>query len=62
MSWLQDLPIQRKLTLVILLTCSVVLLLACGMLALYQVIDFRHNMVSDTKVLPTCWRKTRRRR
>jgi signal transduction histidine kinase/ActR/RegA family two-component response regulator/HAMP domain-containing protein len=51
MNWLRDLPIRRKLTLVILLTCSMVLLLACGVLAVYQVIDFRQNMVRDTTVL-----------
>jgi len=51
MSWLQDLPIRRKLTLVILLTCSVVLLLACGVLALYQVLDFREGMVRNTTTL-----------
>lgn len=51
MSWLQDLPIRRKLTLVILLTCSLVLLLACGVLAVYQVLDFRQNMARDTTVL-----------
>jgi len=51
MSWLQDLPLRRKLTLVILLTCSVVLLLACGVLAVYQVLDFRRGMVRDTTVL-----------
>jgi len=51
MNWLRDLPIRRKLTLVILLTCSMVLLLACGILALYQVLDFRQNMVQDTKAL-----------
>jgi signal transduction histidine kinase/ActR/RegA family two-component response regulator/HAMP domain-containing protein len=51
MNWLRDLPIRRKLTLVILLTCSLVLLLACGVLALYQVINFRQGMVRDTTVL-----------
>ena len=51
MSWLRDLPIKRKLTLVILMTCSVVLLLACGVLALYQVLEFSKNMVRDTTVL-----------
>lgn len=49
--WLNDLPIQRKLTLVILLTCSVVLLLACGLLAGYQTYNFRQNMVRSTTVL-----------
>ena len=51
MNWLRDLPIRRKLTLVILLTCSVVLLLACGVLALYQVVDYRQGMVRDTTAL-----------
>jgi signal transduction histidine kinase/ActR/RegA family two-component response regulator/HAMP domain-containing protein len=51
MNWLRDLPIRRKLTLVILLTCSVVLLLACMVLALYQVLDFRQGMVRDTTAL-----------
>ncbi len=51
MNWLRDLPIRRKLTLVIVLTCSMVLLLACGVLATYEVINFRQNMVRDTSVL-----------
>jgi signal transduction histidine kinase/ActR/RegA family two-component response regulator/HAMP domain-containing protein len=51
MNWLRDLPIRRKLTLVILLTCSAVLLLACVVLAVYQVLNFRQGMVRDTTVL-----------
>jgi signal transduction histidine kinase/ActR/RegA family two-component response regulator/HAMP domain-containing protein len=51
MNWLRDLPLKRKLTLVILLTCSCVLLLACGVLATYQLFDFRQNLVHDTTVL-----------
>jgi len=51
MNWLRDLPIQRKLTLVILLTCSVVLFLACGMLGVYQIFDSRKAVVRDTTVL-----------
>src|SRR5258708_16763578 len=51
MSWLQDMPVKRKLTLVILLTCSVALLLACGILAAYQVFDFRRAMVRNMDVL-----------
>ena len=51
MNWLRDLPIRRKLTLVILLSCLLVLLLACGVLATYQVLDFRQSMVRDTTVL-----------
>ncbi|MDB6019023.1 MAG: hybrid sensor histidine kinase/response regulator [Pedosphaera sp.] len=51
MSWFQNLPIKRKLTLVILLTCSVVLLLACGILAAYELFDFRRIMVRDMTAL-----------
>lgn len=51
MKWLQDLPLKRKLTMVILLTCSTVLLLACGVLAAYQLFDFRQTMVRNTTVL-----------
>lgn len=51
MNWLRDLPLKRKLTLVILLTCSCVLLVACGVLATYQLFDFRQNLVHDTTVL-----------
>jgi signal transduction histidine kinase/ActR/RegA family two-component response regulator/HAMP domain-containing protein len=51
MNWLRDLPLRRKLTLVILLTCSGVLLLACGVLATFQIFNFRQNMVRDTTVL-----------
>jgi signal transduction histidine kinase/ActR/RegA family two-component response regulator/HAMP domain-containing protein len=51
MSWLEDLPIRRKLTLVILLTCTAALLLACSSLAVYELFDFRRAMVRDTTVL-----------
>ena len=51
MAWLTNLPIKRKLTLVILSTCSVVLYLACGVLAIYEVLEFRRTMVRDTTVL-----------
>ena len=51
MNWLRDLPLKRKLTLVILLTCSSVLLLACGVLGTYQLFDFRENLVRNTSVL-----------
>ncbi len=51
LNWLQDLPIRRKLTVAILLTCFVVLLLACGVLAVYQMFDFRQTMVRNTTVL-----------
>jgi signal transduction histidine kinase/ActR/RegA family two-component response regulator len=51
MNWLQNLPLKRKLTLVILFTCSAVLLLACVVLAAYQLIDSRRTIVRDSMVL-----------
>ena len=55
---LVDTPIKRKLTLVILLTCSVVLLLACGVLAAYQMFDFRQNHGAVTRrSWPMSWPK-----
>jgi signal transduction histidine kinase/ActR/RegA family two-component response regulator len=51
MNWLQNLPLKRKVTLVILLTCSAVLLLACSVLAGYQLFDYRKTIVSDSSVL-----------
>src|SRR4051812_14675661 len=51
MLWLQNLPVKRKLTLVILVTCSAVLLLACGVLAVYELFDFRKTMARDMTVL-----------
>src|ERR1700722_6489649 len=51
MNWLQNLPLKRKLTLVILLTCSAVLLLACSVLAAYQLFEFRETIVRDSTVL-----------
>ena len=51
MNWFQNLPLKRKLTLIILLTCSAVLLLACGILAGYQLFDFRQRIIEDSSVL-----------
>jgi len=51
MNWLRDLPLKRKLTLVILLTCSTVLLVACGVLVVYQLLDFRDLTVRNSTVL-----------
>ncbi len=51
MNWLQNLPIKRKLTLVILSTCSAVLVLACGVLAVYELLEFRRTTVRDMTVL-----------
>jgi signal transduction histidine kinase/ActR/RegA family two-component response regulator len=60
MNWLQDMPVKRKLTLVILLTCSAVLLLACGILAAYQMYDFRRAMVRDMTILADVFGKNTR--
>jgi len=51
MDWLRDLPVRRKLTLVILLICTAVLLFACGVLAAYQIYDFRRDMARNNTVL-----------
>jgi len=51
MKWLNSIPLRRKLTLVILLTCSVVLLLACGFLAVYQMLDYRKMVARDMSIL-----------
>ena len=51
MSWLQNLPIRKKLTLVILMTCTAVLMVACASLAIYEVFDFRRAIARDTTVL-----------
>lgn len=49
-SW-RDRPIRQKLTLVILVTCSAALLLACTLLAIYQIIEYRKLLVSDATAL-----------
>jgi len=51
MTWWTDIPVRRKLTLVILLTCTTVLLLACAALAAYEFITFRRTMARDMTVL-----------
>lgn len=51
MNWMRDWPIRRKLTLVILITCAVALLLACGVLGVFQVYEFRESMGHDSTVL-----------
>src|ERR1044071_1381975 len=60
MAWLQDMPVKRKLTLVILLACSAVLLVACGVLAAYQMYDFRRTMVRNMTVLAEVFGKNTR--
>jgi signal transduction histidine kinase len=47
----QDIPIRRKLTLISLLTSGVALLLACAMLAGYEVVMFRRGMVRGLTTL-----------
>ncbi|MBA2482511.1 MAG: HAMP domain-containing protein [Planctomycetes bacterium] len=51
MNWLANLPIRRRLTLLILVTCSTVLLIACAALAVFEILDFRHAAVRDATVL-----------
>ncbi len=51
MDWLQNLPIRKKLTLVILMTCAAVLAVACALLVAYERHDFRRAIVRDTTVL-----------
>ncbi|HWD91294.1 MAG TPA: response regulator [Verrucomicrobiae bacterium] len=51
MKWLNNIPMRRKLTVVILMTCSSVLLLACGILAVYQILDYRKMVARDLSVL-----------
>jgi len=50
-SFIRDWPIQQKLTLVIMLTCGPVLLLACALLGGYQIYKFRETLVSNSTVL-----------
>ena len=47
---LRDLPISRKLTLIILLTSTLALLLACASFVTYEQVNFRHDMVRDQAV------------
>jgi PAS domain S-box-containing protein len=51
MSWLLQLPIKRKLNLVVGLTCLAVLLPMCVALVAYQIFDFRRTLARDTTVL-----------
>ena len=44
-------PLRRRLMLVILVTCTVALLLACGVLAAYEMYDFRQSTLHDATVL-----------
>ena len=48
---LRNLPIERKLTLVILTTCAGVLLMACASLTVFDVIDQRKTLVRNMTVI-----------
>jgi len=50
-NWLENLPIKRKLTLLILTTCTAVLLLACLAIAAFELFNFRRAVARDTTVL-----------
>jgi signal transduction histidine kinase/ActR/RegA family two-component response regulator len=51
MSWAQNIPVQRMLMLVIVSTCTVVLLVACAMLGAYQMIESRTSLARDITIL-----------
>jgi len=51
LSSFRDWPIQRKLTLVIMVTCGAVLLLAFALLGSYQIFKFRETLVGNSTVL-----------
>ncbi len=51
MSWFKDLPINRRLALVMLVTCSAGLVLAGGAIAGYELYDFRRTLARDAAVL-----------
>lgn len=49
----RDLPIKRKLTTVIMLTCALVLLLACGAFVAYEFLLSRRALVETVQTLAT---------
>src|SRR6267142_7065181 len=51
MNWMDDMPLKRRLTFVVLGTCVPVLLLACALLATYEWLDFRRAMTRNMSVL-----------
>ncbi|HEY3863105.1 MAG TPA: ATP-binding protein [Verrucomicrobiae bacterium] len=51
MNWLRQLPIKRKLNLVVGMTCFAVLAPGFAALVIYQIVDFRRTLVHDTTVL-----------
>jgi signal transduction histidine kinase/ActR/RegA family two-component response regulator/HAMP domain-containing protein len=51
MEWFRNLPIRRKMTLVIMATCITALMLACAALGTRQYYDLRESLVRDATVL-----------
>jgi signal transduction histidine kinase/HAMP domain-containing protein len=51
LGWISDWPIRQKLMFVIMLTCGAVLLLATGLLGIYQVAKFRETLIRNSTVL-----------
>ena len=49
--WFQDISLKSQLSLVIVATCSLVLIVACAALAVGEFIDYRRSLVRDTTVL-----------
>ena len=50
MTSLKDLPSNRKMTLIIMLTSSVALLVACGVFAVYDFMTFQRALVEKLSV------------
>lgn len=50
LDWIDDWPIRQKLMLVIMLTCGAVLLLASGLLGIYQIYKFRETVIRNSTV------------
>ncbi len=51
MRWFQELPLKRKLMLVILVTCAMVLSLACAAIAVYEMDTYRRTVRHEAGVL-----------
>src|SRR2546423_8363900 len=50
MRFLQDVSLNRKLTVIIMLTSSAALLLACAAFVFYELAGFRKDMVDDLTI------------
>ncbi len=53
MASFRDLPIRRKLTVIIMATSSAALLLACAAFVLHDLVNFRRQLVADLTTLAT---------